>query len=89
MRTIWMYSTLCLLILSCSTKKEEQAEENVSTVLPSEIDEVRVMRLDYVDFPLELIANGTISARNKADLKFQTLENIAAIYVKNGDKVVN
>lgn len=88
MRTIWMYSTLCLLILSCSTKKEEQAEENVSTVLPSEIDEVRVMRLDYVDFPLELIANGTISARNKADLKFQTLENIAAIYVKNGDKVV-
>jgi RND family efflux transporter MFP subunit len=83
-----MYCVLCLLILSCSSKKEEQTEENVSIVLPSEIDEVRVMRLEYVDFPLELIANGTVSARNKADLKFQTSENIVAIYVKNGDRVV-
>ncbi|GHT73928.1 cation efflux system protein [Bacteroidia bacterium] len=46
------------------------------------------MRLDYTGFSHELIANGTVSARNKADLKFATQENVAAIYVKNGDRVV-
>jgi len=59
----------------------------VSSVLPVEISEVRAMRLELTDFYNEQIANGTITARNKADLRFQISDNIAEIYVKNGDRV--
>ena len=39
------------------------------------------------DFHHELVSNGKISARGKADLRFETGEVIAHIYVKNGDRV--
>ena len=87
MNNTWFYCFVCLLLLSCSGKKDKTEEGSVSTVLPDEISEVRVMRLESTDFYHELIANGTVSARNKADLRFQISENIAAIYVKNGDRV--
>ncbi|MDR3235282.1 MAG: efflux RND transporter periplasmic adaptor subunit [Prevotellaceae bacterium] len=73
-------------IISCLSNKNTTDESGVSSVLPEELSEVRALRLDYTDFQHELIANGTVSA-NKAELRFQTQENIAAIYVKNGDKV--
>ena len=85
---LYCFLYLCLLFLSCSSKKDKPEEGSISTVLPDEISEVRALRLDYTDFHHELIANGTVSARNKADLRFQTSEVIAAIYVKNGDRVV-
>jgi len=88
MRNFWFYSLcLCLCLPSCSSKKDKTEEGSVSTVLPDKVDEVRVMRLEPADFNYELIANGTVSSRNKADLRFQLSENIAAIYVKNGDRV--
>jgi len=89
MKNYWFYSLcLCLCLHSCSSKKSNTTDEgSVSTVLPDKVDEVRVMRLDPADFNYELIANGTVSARNKADLRFRLSENIAAIYVKNGDRV--
>ena len=88
MKNSWFYFLLFLFLLSCSSPKGKTDEGNVQTVLPDEVSEVRAMRLGLTDFYHELIANGTISARNKADLRFQTSENIAEIYVKNGDKVV-
>ena len=89
MKNSRLFCLLCLLFLfSCSSPKDKTEEGSVSTVLPDEISEVRVLRLEYTDFLHELIANGTVSARNKADLRFQTSEVIAAIYVKNGDRVV-
>jgi RND family efflux transporter MFP subunit len=57
-------------------------------VLPDVSNEVKVLELEEIDFEQELISNGVISANRKADLKFQTEENITAIYVKNGDRVV-
>jgi RND family efflux transporter MFP subunit len=77
----------CLALFSCSSGKEEQPEDSVSTVLPDEITEVRAMRLELTDFNHELIANGVVSSHGKADLRFQSSELIAAIYVKNGDHV--
>jgi RND family efflux transporter MFP subunit len=77
----------CLLLLSCSTGKKAADEESISALLPDEVTEVRAIRLEYSDFHHELIAHGAISARHKADLRFQTSEVIAAIFVKNGDKV--
>ena len=87
MKDTWFYCFICLFFLSCSSKKDTTDEGNVSTVLPDEISEVSVIRLELTDFYHELVANGVVSARNKADLRFQLSENIAAIYVKNGDRV--
>ena len=87
MKTTWFYCTLCILLLACSSGKEEQTSENASTAVEDKIAEVSVMKLEYSDFSHELIANGTVSAQNKADLRFQTTEIISAIYVKNGDRV--
>ena len=87
MKTTWFYCTLCVLLLACSSKKEEQADKNAATVVEDKIAEVNVMKLEYTNFSHELIANGTVSAQNKADLRFQTTEIVSAIYVKNGDRV--
>ena len=88
MNNTWFYCLLCLFLLSCSSKKDKTDEGSVSTILPDEITEVRVMKLELTDFNHELNANGTVSARNKADLRFQISEIIAEINVKNGDRVV-
>jgi RND family efflux transporter MFP subunit len=75
------------LLLACSSKNNTQDEGSVTTVLPDEISEVRAMRLENTDFNHELIANGTISARSRADLRFDVSENIDDIFVKNGEHV--
>ena len=87
MKHLCFFCLIFLSLLSCSSKKDSADEGSVSTVLPEEIAEVRAMRLELTDFPDERIANGIVSARNKADLRFQLSENISAIYVKNGDRV--
>ena len=86
------YKLFAILILAgmmaCSgEKKEKDAGENVETVLPDEPNEVTVMPLKTTDFNHELISNGKLSARGFVDLKFESAEPIAAIYVKNGDRV--
>lgn len=76
-------------IVACSGEKKEagEAEESVETVLPDEANEVSVMTLKETDFNHELVSNGKLSARRYADLRFESAEPIAAIFVKNGDKV--
>ncbi len=88
------YTTLlcCSIItasFSCSSGKEKEKEEEKtsSEILTDKPTDVRVMQLRETDFNYELISNGTISAIKKADLRFQTTENITRIYVKNGDRV--
>jgi RND family efflux transporter MFP subunit len=87
MKRIWFYYIIFLFLLSCASKKDTNDDGSISTVLPDEITEVGAMRLELSDFHHELIANGTVSSRSKADLRFQLSENIAAIYVKNGDRI--
>ena len=87
MKYTCFFCIACLFLISCSSKKDADKEGSVSTVLPDEVSEVRAMRLELTDFFHELPANGVVSARNKADLRFQISEHIAAIYVKNGDRV--
>ena len=85
--TLSSYLLTLSLLISCSSGRGKSDEGSVSTVLPDEITEVSVMRLELTDFYNELHANGIVSALNRADLRFQLSENIAAIYVKNGDRV--
>lgn len=87
MKLFWIYLLLAFFLFACSANIEDKKEETIAALLPDEITEVGVMKLEYTDFYHELIANGNISARNKADLKFLISENIAAIYVKNGERV--
>ena len=87
------YKLFAILILAgmmaCSGEKKEKGSEEsvVETVLPDETNEVTVMKLNTTDFNHELISNGKLSARNFVDLKFESAEPIAKIYVKNGDRV--
>ena len=83
---------LCLafvLTASCSDKQSntEKQELGVTTVLPDAKNEVTVQVLKRQTFNHELVSNGKVNARNKADLRFETSEGIARIYVKNGDCV--
>ena len=76
----------CMMTLSCSDKKNtaDESEKGVSTVLPDTKNEVAVQILKKRDFNHELVSNGKISARGKADLRFETGEVIAHIYVLIG-----
>lgn len=83
-----LYVALAVLT-SCSEKKEtaDKQEQGVSTVLPDAKNEVGIQLLKKRDFNHELVSNGKISASNKADIRFETSEVIAHIYVKNGIRV--
>lgn len=79
---------LLLFLYSCSSDgKKDDKEESVSTILPDQIAEVSVMRLEFSDFYHDLVSNGTISASRKADVRFITQGIVSEIYVKNGDRV--
>lgn len=88
---IWMLlcCLACVGTTSCSDKKNDsdKQEKGVSTVLPDAKNEVTVQILEKRDFTHELISNGKVNARGKADLRFETSEVIAHIFVKNGDRV--
>lgn len=82
---------LCIamaLLAACSgTRKEADAEEGVAAVLPSDNNEVTVQTLKRQTFDHELVSNGKVVAGLQADLRFETAEVVASIYVKNGDYV--
>lgn len=81
---------VCFLLgaMSCSQeKKDAEEEKSVETVLPQSNNEVTVMTLQPSLFTHELISNGKLTARNYVDLRFQTAERVARIYVRNGDRV--
>ena len=82
----WLLSCLALgiLITSCSGKKNDvdKQEQGVSTVLPDAKNEVTTQILKRRDFHHELVSNGKVSALGQADLRFETSEVIARIYVK-------
>lgn len=87
-----MWLMLCLAFVltpSCSDKKNsaDEQEKGVTTVLPDVKNEVTTQILKKRNFDHELVSNGKVNARSKADLRFETGEVIARIYVKNGDRV--
>jgi RND family efflux transporter MFP subunit len=86
MKKLFFLPVFGILFFACSSGSSTRDENGISAALPDEMSEVQAMLLEYTDFQHELMANGTVSA-NKVDLRFQTSENIIAIYVKNGDRV--
>lgn len=76
-----------LTFFACNADKKEKPEEIVQQLLPDTPAEVTAITLKTVDFEHELVSNGKISALTVAELKFQTSETIAQIFVKNGSRV--
>ena len=87
--SISIYCLAFVILISCSDKKKEEniPEKGVETVLPDVKNEVSVMALQKQDFHHELVSNGKVVAQNQADLRFESSEIVAHIYVKNGDWV--
>lgn len=86
----WIWLLLVIGVMAACTNKKNTAsesEEGVSTVLPESKNEVTVEVLQRKAFNHELVSNGKVSSRSKADLHFESSEIIAHIYVKNGDRV--
>ena len=84
---------LCLfggMLAACSGNKKEETEKEeggVVTVLPDTKNDVSVMTLTSRVFNHELVSNGKVTARQQADLRFESNEIVTHIYVKNGDRV--
>lgn len=87
--SISIYCLAFVILISCSDKKKEEniSEKGVETVLPDVKNEVSVVALQKQDFHHELVSNGKVVAQNQADLRFESSEIVAHIYVKNGDWV--
>lgn len=80
-----LWSLVLMALVACSDKNTDNAEkEGVETVLPSQVNEVTVMKLAKCDFNHELVSNGKVVAREQADLYFRTQEVVAKVWVKNG-----
>lgn len=89
-QTLWTISAV-IFFSACSGGKTKQTteseEKGVSTVLPQGKNEVTVIPLKEEVFNHELVSNGKVVASNQADLRFETAEVVAHIWVKNGDRV--
>ena len=89
----WVLLCLALsIITACSDKKEssenkDNKEDGISTILSDAQSEVTVQVLQKQGFNHELVSNGKVISRDKAELRFESNEVIAHIYVKNGDRV--
>lgn len=85
----WPVILLLTGVIACGgdAKKSDDAEGQVETVLPDQDNEVTTMTLHATEFNHELISNGKLSARRFVDLRFESVEAISDIYVKNGDRV--
>ena len=73
-------------LMACGGASEAR-QETVETILPDEEVAVTVCPLAEVDFQHELVSNGKLAAKRRVDLRFESQELIAHIYVKNGDRV--
>lgn len=83
-----LYGVVFVLMAACSGgPKEEASEEGVAIVLPADRSEVTVMHLVPQDFNHELVSNGKVVAGEQADLRFEAGGVLAAVCVKNGDRV--
>lgn len=85
----WVACMSGIIFGACADKKEKEPskEEGVSVILLDDKNDVSVMKLKKQRFSHELVSNGKITAHRKAELRFETTETVANVYVKNGDRV--
>jgi RND family efflux transporter MFP subunit len=89
---LYLAGWIALLITgtgSCGNQTEDHEEEEgtVEAILLESTNKVSVITLERTDFHHELVSNGKLVASQYADLRFESAEPVAAIWVKNGDAV--
>jgi len=90
---IYLIPVVLLVLVCCGGKKSADKKgdaEKIKTTLPIEETEVQTITLRTMDFQHELVSNGRLSARQTAELQFEstTESNVAVrIFVKNDDRV--
>lgn len=67
--------------------KEAPTNDTIATGKPHSGEPIRTMVLDERPFYRELAGNGKVSALQYSELRFRTGEQIAHVWVKNGDRV--
>lgn len=91
MKKQYLFLGLLLLLLfggvSCNSDKKEKEKSSINRIQKDAPTKVKTMPLKTVDFMHEIVSNGKITARTVAELKFQTSETIAHIYIRNGSHV--
>jgi RND family efflux transporter MFP subunit len=76
------------LAFNCNDKnKEESTEDSALTKIELQGVSITTEVMEPTDFKKEIIANGLVEALKKSEIRFKTSERIAAIKVKNGQKV--
>lgn len=72
----------------CTSKQKDVPETENNTLLPEEgTPTVGVECLRSGSFNQEVISNGKLTAKQKAEVRFETSAPIERIWVKNGDRV--
>ena len=88
MKKNMLWYPVFIILAACADSRTGNTEkEGVETVLPQQVNEVTVMKLEKRDFHHELMSNGKMVAKEYADLYFRTQEVVAKVYVKNGMSV--
>ncbi len=76
---------------SCTHQSEiaqESKADSIATIIPLHVhQQIETCILEEKTFYQELAGNGKVSAKRSSELRFQTGEQIAHIWVKNGDRV--
>lgn len=89
----WCFGMVCtvgMALNACTGQSDgkDLDKEGISVVLlDNDQEDVSTMLLKKQKFYHELISNGKVAARKIAELRFETNEIVAKVYVKNGDRV--
>ncbi len=82
------YFSMCLLLLIGCKQSVEKTPENADEPekkSPSAGIAVNTSLARQETFNKQILANGLVEAKNKADIRFKIAERVAHIYVKNGE----
>jgi len=86
MNKVILLLVVIMLLFSCNKEKKEATEESNTTKQNTKI-QVNTIVVSPKIFNKQIISNGVIETKGKADLRFKTAERIRKIYVKNGQVV--
>lgn len=88
MKRIYIILAMLSLTLSgCGPKPAGNLEDESKLIYTPEVNEVEVVTLRRQTFPMQLVANGKLSAAQKSTLFFEQSGQIVSVVVQNGSYV--
>lgn len=92
MKRIPVIISIACILTACSGKSDKDPDNGMTSKIATDsvtdkIAEVTVMELQPAVFSHEIVGNGRLAAREKADVNFQTQGLVSDIYVHNGQHV--